>query len=66
MARRGEILQSPINGQRVVFRETSRETGGELLRLDFFVAAGGSLADENTIRARRRASGFSLGTFAAV
>lgn len=47
MAHRGEVLESPNAGQRVVFRETSRETGGELLRLDFFVAPGGSLADEH-------------------
>lgn len=47
MARRGEVLESPTSGQRVVFRETSRDTGGELLGLDFFVAPGGSLADEH-------------------
>jgi quercetin dioxygenase-like cupin family protein len=47
MAQRGEVLESQIAGQRVVLREISRETDGELLRLDFFVAAGGSLADEH-------------------
>ena len=47
MARRGEVLESPINGQRVVFRETGQDTGGKLLRLDFFVAPGGFLGNEH-------------------
>ena len=47
MARRGEVLESPTNGQRVVIRETAETTGGELLRLDFFVAPGGFLGSEH-------------------
>jgi quercetin dioxygenase-like cupin family protein len=47
VARRGEVLESPINGQRAVFRETAEDTGGELLRLDFFVAPGGFLGSEH-------------------
>jgi quercetin dioxygenase-like cupin family protein len=47
VARRGEVLKSPINGQRVVFRQTAEDTGGELLRLDFFVAPGGFLGNEH-------------------
>ena len=47
MARRGEVLESPINGQRVIFRQTAEDTGGELLRLDFFVAPGGFLGNEH-------------------
>jgi quercetin dioxygenase-like cupin family protein len=47
VARRGEVLESPINGQRAVFRETAKDTGGELLRLDFFVAPGGFLGSEH-------------------
>lgn len=45
--RRGEVLESPTNGQRAVFRETAEDTGGELLRLDFFVAPGGFLGSEH-------------------
>jgi hypothetical protein len=41
VARRGEVLESPINGQRAIFRETAQDTGDKLLRLDFFVAPGG-------------------------
>jgi quercetin dioxygenase-like cupin family protein len=47
VARRGEVLESPINGQRAVFRETAEDTGGELLRLDFSVAPGGFLGNEH-------------------
>src|SRR5215212_1291624 len=47
MARRGEVLESPINGQRAIFRETAEDTGGELLSLDFFVAPGGFLGSEH-------------------
>lgn len=47
MARRGDVLESPINGQRAVFRETAGDTGGELLSLDFFVAPGGFLGNEH-------------------
>jgi quercetin dioxygenase-like cupin family protein len=47
VARRGEVLESPINGQRAVFQETAKDTGGELLRLDFFVAPGGFLGSEH-------------------
>jgi hypothetical protein len=41
VARRGEVLESPINGQRAIFRETVQNTGGKLLRLGFLVAPGG-------------------------
>ncbi len=47
MARRGEVFESPLNGQRAVFRETAADTGGELLRLDFYVGPGGFLGYEH-------------------
>jgi quercetin dioxygenase-like cupin family protein len=34
MTRVGEVLENRVSGQRLVFRETSRETGGELLRVE--------------------------------
>jgi hypothetical protein len=43
VARRGEVLESPINGQRAIFRETVQDTGGKLLRLGFLVAPGGGV-----------------------
>jgi quercetin dioxygenase-like cupin family protein len=47
VARRGELLESPINGQRAIFRDTAGDTGSALLRLDFFVAPGGFLGNEH-------------------
>jgi quercetin dioxygenase-like cupin family protein len=47
VARRGEVLESPINGQRAIFRQTAEDTDGEVLRLDFFVAPGGFLGNEH-------------------
>lgn len=47
MARRGKMLESSINGQRVGFRQTAEDTGGELLQLDFFVKPGGFLGNEH-------------------
>jgi mannose-6-phosphate isomerase-like protein (cupin superfamily) len=47
VARHGQVLESPNNGQRAVFRETAKDTDGELLRLDFFVAPGGFLGNEH-------------------
>jgi quercetin dioxygenase-like cupin family protein len=47
VARRGKVLESRTNGQRAVFRDTAEDTGGELLRLEFFVAPGGFLGSEH-------------------
>lgn len=47
VARRGEVFESPLNRQRAVFRETAADTGGELLRLDFYVGPGGFLGNEH-------------------
>jgi quercetin dioxygenase-like cupin family protein len=40
MARAGDELINPVTGLRTVFRETSRETGGELLRVDWIGSPG--------------------------
>jgi quercetin dioxygenase-like cupin family protein len=41
MARAGERLYNPIQGDWMVFRETSRDTGGELLRAELIVSPHG-------------------------
>ena len=41
MARRGDVLENPKTGEKIVFRETAADTKGELLRFDFFVNPGG-------------------------
>jgi quercetin dioxygenase-like cupin family protein len=40
MARAGDELINPVTGLRTVFRETSWETGGELLRVDWIGSPG--------------------------
>jgi quercetin dioxygenase-like cupin family protein len=35
MARRGEVVENPITGEKVIFLETTEETGGELLRFEY-------------------------------
>ena len=41
MARAGEELVNPISGQRILFRKTAAETGGELLEVESSYRAGG-------------------------
>jgi hypothetical protein len=31
MARSDQVLENPMSGQRIIFRKTARDTGGELL-----------------------------------
>jgi quercetin dioxygenase-like cupin family protein len=35
LARRGEVVENPISGERVTFLETSGETNGELVRFEY-------------------------------
>ncbi|MBV9473656.1 MAG: cupin domain-containing protein [Solirubrobacterales bacterium] len=41
MAYAGEILDNPISGERIIFRETAADTGGELLAIDLILAPDG-------------------------
>ena len=41
MAKAGDIIENPVTGERVVFLQTSEETGGELLQFELFVRPGG-------------------------
>jgi len=40
MARAGDVIESPVLGDRIVFRKTAAETGGEFLELDDFASPG--------------------------
>ncbi len=40
MAKPGDVIEEPLAGERMVFRKTGRETGGELLEFDLFLAPG--------------------------
>jgi hypothetical protein len=39
VAHAGEVIENPVTGERVVFRQTARDTGGELLQFDLMPAA---------------------------
>jgi quercetin dioxygenase-like cupin family protein len=34
MARAGDVLENPMSGQRIIFRKTAEDTGGELLEVE--------------------------------
>ena len=36
MAKAGQLIENPIIGDRILFRQTAQETGGELLELEIF------------------------------
>jgi mannose-6-phosphate isomerase-like protein (cupin superfamily) len=40
MAHRGQTLENPASGERITFRQTSADTGGELLAIDLSLPAG--------------------------
>ena len=44
MIHAGDSIENPITGERLVFRKTSRETGGEAVVVEAFVQAGGAVA----------------------
>ena len=41
MAYAGQILENPVSGERIVFRTTALDTGGELLAFELFLAPDG-------------------------
>ena len=47
MARAGDELVNPVTGLRTVFRKTARETGGELLQVDWIGEPGWSTGPDH-------------------
>ena len=41
MAYSGQVLENPVGGERIVFRETTSDTAGELLAFELFLAPYG-------------------------
>ncbi len=41
MAYAGQVLENPISGERIVFRKTAADTGGELLAFELFLSPDG-------------------------
>lgn len=44
MATAGESIENPLTGERVVFRETAAQTGGELFAFDLYARPAGRVA----------------------
>ena len=43
MAYRGKTIENPLSGERITFRETAADTGGEYLEIDLHLAPGGKV-----------------------
>lgn len=44
MIHAGDSIENPVTGERLVFRQTSRETGGEAVVIETHVQPGGFVA----------------------
>jgi mannose-6-phosphate isomerase-like protein (cupin superfamily) len=44
MAKRGDVIEHPVTGERITFLETSKETNGEYALLDLHVKPHGFVA----------------------
>ena len=42
--RAGDVVDNPVTGERILFRRTAAETGGELVDIEVTVKAGGGVA----------------------
>jgi quercetin dioxygenase-like cupin family protein len=43
MAYAGQVIENPVSGERITFRQTAADTDGELLAFDFELAADGQV-----------------------
>jgi quercetin dioxygenase-like cupin family protein len=68
MIRAGDTIENPITGERLVFRKTSRETGGQAVVVETFVQPNGFVAaahvhpgQEERFEVLRGSVGFKIG-----
>jgi quercetin dioxygenase-like cupin family protein len=47
MANKGDVIENPITGEKIVFLQTAKDTNGKLLEIDLFVRPGGYVAAEH-------------------
>jgi quercetin dioxygenase-like cupin family protein len=66
--RAGDSIENPATGERIVFRQTSRETGGEAVVIETYVQPGGFVAaahvhphQEERFQVLRGTVGFKVG-----
>lgn len=53
MAHQGDVIENPVTGERIVFRQTSADTNGELLQFELFLKPHGFVPAEH-IHARQQ------------
>jgi quercetin dioxygenase-like cupin family protein len=68
MIHAGDTIENPVTGERIVFRQTSRETGGEAVVIETYVQPNGFVAaahvhpsQEERFEVLRGSVGFRLG-----
>ena len=68
MIRAGDSIENPVTGERLVFRQTSAETGGEAVVIETYVQPGGFVAaahvhpsQEERFEILRGSVGFKIG-----
>jgi quercetin dioxygenase-like cupin family protein len=68
MIRTGTVIENPVTGERIVFRKTSRDTGGEAVVIETFVQPHGFVAaahvhpsQEERFEVLRGTVGFQIG-----
>ena len=47
MAKAGDILENPVTGEKIIFRKTAKDTGGELMQADVIMRPHGFVAAEH-------------------
>lgn len=47
MAKAGDILEHPVTGEKIIFRKTAKDTGGELMQADVIMRPHGFVAAEH-------------------
>lgn len=47
MAKTGDIIEHPVTGERIIWRKTAKDTGGELLQADVMMKPHGFVAAEH-------------------
>ena len=47
MVKSGDVLKHPVTREKIVFRKTARDTGGELLQMDVYFQPGAFVAAEH-------------------
>lgn len=47
MAKAGDILEHPVTGEKIIFRKTAKDTGGDLMQADVIMRPHGFVAAEH-------------------